>query len=673
MNQRKLLLRKNYPCWTAAFTFPSRNVSFAYPTRPNKKVFDGFSLNIRSGETIALVGPSGGGKSTTVSLIERFYDISEGRIEYRGVDIKDLNLSWYRDQIGYVGQEPTLFNTTIAENIAYGYPGATRKQIEEAAKQANIHSTIVEFPDGYDTEVGERGTQLSGGQKQRVAIARALVKNPKVLLLDEATSALDTESEAIVQEALDELMESKDHTTIVIAHRLSTIRNVDRIAFVAGGKVLEYGPHNELMANPSGRYRRLVESAQHRRSSVAGDTTKTTKKKAKGEDEEKPDFETEIEEAEKGSFSIARARQMASPDAGFMLLGAIGAIFAGGVFPAWGFMFAETIDLLFRRVLVCNEAALNSSIPMFEGKSFASCPDYYQFVADDMRDVSYVLSAYWVVVAAGCIFGNMLTFWGFGMASERLNKRVRDSAFASLIRQEVAFFDKRSVGKITSQLQDDAAKVHTFSGEPVRSFLIAMSSIITGVIISFVYMWPFALVALACIPVMGFATSIEMKQMLGEDESEDDKGGEKTAQDELSSPGGIVVETLLNIKTVSALTLEEARLTNYEESLNMAQPHMVKDGCMAGVTSGLSMFIQQWVNALQLWWGGWLLFKYDTFSFNDFLISMFALLFSLFGLGAAFNGLSDRKDTEAAAGRIFYLLDRKSMIDPLSDEGKKLD
>ena len=138
---------------------------------------------------------SGGGKSTTVAMIERFYDTLEGSVLYKGYDVKSLNLHWYRDQIGYVGQEPTLFNTTIGKNIAYGAAGATQEQIEEAAKQANVHETIMSFPDGYNTEVGDRGTQLSGGQKQRVAIARALVKKPKVLLLDEATSALDNESE----------------------------------------------------------------------------------------------------------------------------------------------------------------------------------------------------------------------------------------------------------------------------------------------------------------------------------------------------------------------------------------------------------------------------------------------------------------------------------------------
>ena len=296
-------------------------------------------------------------------MIERFYDTLEGSVLYKGYDVKSLNLHWYRDQIGYVGQEPTLFNTTIAKNIAYGAAGATQEQIEEAAKQANVHETIMGFPDGYNTEVGDRGTQLSGGQKQRVAIARALVKKPKVLILDEATSALDNESEvsgfllhleiclasssfacqAVVQEALDRVMASKEHTTIVIAHRLSTIKDVDRIAFISGGKVLEYGSPRELYAL-NGRYRRLVDT-QNRHASVTAEMLR--KSDAKGtdgdaEDEEKPDFEAAIEEEIKSSFSLRRARDMASPDAVYMLLGSIGAVFAGGVFPAWGIMFAQT-------------------------------------------------------------------------------------------------------------------------------------------------------------------------------------------------------------------------------------------------------------------------------------------------------------------------------------------
>lgn len=650
--------------------FSFQNVQFAYPSRPGKFVLDKFKLNVHQGETMALVGPSGGGKSTVVGLIERFYDPNQGFIDYRDVDIRDLNPQWYRDQIGYVGQEPTLFNTTIGKNIAYGFPNASKQDIEHAAKQANAHDFIMSFPEGYDTPVGERGTQLSGGQKQRIAIARALVKNPQILILDEATSALDSESETIVQAALDQLMASKDRTTIVIAHRLSTIRDVDRIAYIAHGHVVEIGSHEELMAKDKGRYKRLVET-QNRSSNTLDSIKKSVKEEKKDStknddndpEKEKPSHELEMEDAQKNAFSVKRAREMSSPDAAYLIFGALGSIIAGSVFPLWGILFAETIELLFTLVFECSDDSVQDDL------GYDTCQDYYDSISDDMRDTSFTLGLYWVLVAVACVVGNTMLFIGFGYASERLSKRTRDASFTALIRQEVAYFDIRSVGDITTELQDDAAKIHAFSGEPIRSFILAMSSILVGVTLSFYYMWPFALVSLATIPLMGFATGEEMKQYVGEDIDDRDK----SMQDD-NSPGGILVETLLNIRTVSALTMQNARLEDYEKALDKADEGYVVKGIKSGITSGMSMLIQQWVNGLQFWWGGWILFNYpDEFSFNDFLISMFALLFSLFGLGSAFQGISDKKEIEKSAGRVFYLLDRQSRIDPLSTDGKKLD
>ncbi|KAL7567824.1 hypothetical protein ACA910_000571 [Epithemia clementina (nom. ined.)] len=637
-----------------------KDVTFAYPTRPKKIILSKFNLVIQQGQTVALVGPSGGGKSTTVGLLERFYDPYEGTIEYLGHDIKSLHLGWYRSQIGYVGQEPTLFNDTIAANVAFGTQGVTQQQIEEACRQANAHDFIMEFSDGYATALGEK-TALSGGQKQRIAIARALVRKPKVLLLDEATSALDNESEAIVQDAIDKLVVSREHTVIMIAHRLSTIRGADKIAVVADGKVLEFGAHEELMEKDDGRYKRLADSSKRRtKVDTLGLKNNSTVSSVteEGEDQD-PDWAEEEALLQQEAFNMKRARSLADQDTKFMLIGVIGAIMAGGVFPMWGVAFSETIALLFRQVQNCEEG----DVP----DGFATCQDYWNDIADDMRERSFFVSYIWAIIFVACISGNILTFWGFGMVSERLNKRVRDDTFKSLLRQEVAYFDKHSVGSITSQLQDDAARLHAFSGEPTRAFVVAMSSVVTGITLSFVFMWPFALVAIGCVPLMGFATSIEMKQLLGSDEGTE-------GADESNSPGGIIVETLLNMRTVCALTLEDQRFLDYERALVHSEPNHVFEAFMGGVTSGLSMFIQQWINALQLWFGGWLLFTFpDDYSFNDFLIANFAVLFSLFGLGAAFQDVSDTNEVKTSAGRIFYLLDRKSAIDPLSEEGKKLD
>ncbi|OMO93900.1 hypothetical protein CCACVL1_06262 [Corchorus capsularis] len=233
------------------------HVSFKYPTRPDIQIFRDMCLSIPSGKTVALVGESGSGKSTVISLIERFYDPDSGRLTLDGMDLKKIKLSWLRQQMGLVSQEPILFNETIRDNIAYGKEGnATEEEITAATNASNAHNFISSLPQGYDTSVGERGVQLSGGQKQRIAIARAILKDPKILLLDEATSALDAESERVVQEALDRVMVNR--TTVVVAHRLSTIKNADIIAVVKNGVVAEKGRHDALMKIADGAYASLV-------------------------------------------------------------------------------------------------------------------------------------------------------------------------------------------------------------------------------------------------------------------------------------------------------------------------------------------------------------------------------------------------------------------------------
>lgn len=233
------------------------NVQFRYPSRPDISVLNGVSFEAKQGETVALVGPSGSGKSTIASLVLRFYDPESGTITIDGIDSKEMNLTFLRNQMAIVPQDVILFGGTIRENIEYGKPGASLEEIEAAAKKANAHIFIDSFPEKYDTVVGERGIQLSGGQRQRIAIARAVLKDPRILILDEATSSLDSESERLVQEALDQLMVGR--TSLVIAHRLSTIRKADRILVLDKGLISENGKHEELLTKENGLYKGLLE------------------------------------------------------------------------------------------------------------------------------------------------------------------------------------------------------------------------------------------------------------------------------------------------------------------------------------------------------------------------------------------------------------------------------
>ena len=463
-----------------------------------------------------------------------------------------------------------------------------------------------------------------------------------------------------MQEALDQLMQDHSRTTIVIAHRLSTIRNADRIAVISDGKVRELGTHDELMANPESKYRRLHElqdmgSSTHvsrAKSSEKSSNTKTSK----GKDLLTVDEDEKVD-TEKEKSVASKARLLAKDDFHLFGVGSIGAVLAGIMFPGWGIIFAYMIEYLYYPVLPCDT---DEQAP----PGYSTCNDYINSVTDTMQSISFKLTYGWLAIIAAVMIGDVLVYFGFGTASERINKRVRDSAFTSLLRQEISYFDAHTVGTLTSQLSDDAAMIHSFSGQPIRQLVMSLSSVLVGVVVSFVYMWPFALVSLGTIPFMGFGAEMEMKMYMGEDE-------EVVKEDE-DGPGAIAIESLLNIRTVASLSLEETRLNDYTKALEKKNPERLLTTAKKCSLVASGQFIQMWGCALMFWWGGYVLWKWpDSFTYRGFLISMFSLLFSLSGLGMAAQGATDRDKAKAAGERIFSLIDRESTIDPLSEDGYK--
>jgi len=460
-------------------------------------------------------------------------------------------------------------------------------------------------------------------------------------------------------------METKNQTVIVIAHRLSTIKNADRIAVVADGVIAEIGSHDYLMSKPNGRYRRLVEYNE-----IGGEGKKGATKTAAEVKTEKDEFkdnakETEEEvEKERAKEISQRAKVLARSDYGLFLLGSIGAILAGLMYPGWGVVFAFMIELLFHPVIACTAEPFTNPI---NGMVFDTCEEYQNYEADYLRSFSFDVTYAWIGLILSALIGNVLLYYGFGAATERMNKRVRDTIFVALMRQDIAYYDQNSVNNLSTRLEDDAAMMHSFSGEPIRQLTMTVASLLVGLFLSFYYMWPFALLTLAILPFMGFGAYMEMKMYIGEDETADDQ---KEAE---NTSGGIVVETLMSIRTVAALSIEKMRANEYERAIMIESPSSLKSNALKGFASGLGVFVQFWGIALMFWWGGWLIVNYpETWSFRGYLISLNSLLFSLSGLSVAIIGATDSAKAKLAANRIFELVDRESPIDALSKEGKKI-
>uniref|UniRef100_A0A8C9NMR2 ABC-type xenobiotic transporter n=1 Tax=Serinus canaria TaxID=9135 RepID=A0A8C9NMR2_SERCA len=603
-----------------------RNIHFSYPSRPDAKILEGLNLKIQTGKTIALVGASGCGKSTTVQLLQRFYDPDQGEVSILldGRDIRTLNIKWLRENIGIVSQEPVLFATTIAENIRYGREDITDAEIEQAAKEANAFDFISRLPDKFNTMVGERGAQLSGGQKQRIAIARALARNPKILLLDEATSALDTQSESIVQAALDKARAGR--TTIVIAHRLSTIRTADTIAGFEKGVMVEQGTHSELMLQ-KGVYYSLV--MQQVRANLFN-------------------FFLHFTKLPNGwwSYFLSSSCMLSS----WQLL-SYSSLGRGSIFPRKTYNFflqEENIpDVPYLKILALNK------------------PEWFYVLLGVIA--AAVIGA--VHPAFAVVFGKIIgvSFLGgfmFGKSGETLTMRLRSLSFRTLLQQEIGWYDdqKNAVGVLLTRLATDASQVKGATGSRLALMTMTVFTLVTAIIISFVYGWQLTLLILASIPFIVGANAVSTSSMSGH-AAEDQKA--------LEEAGRISTESIENIRTVASLTKEEAFYERYVACLNNTYRKSLRKAPFYGFTYGIAQSSEYLINAAVFRFGAWLIANCLT-NFENVFIVYSSVIFAAINVGQSSSLAPDYGKARMSAQRIFQLLERKPLIDSYSEQGEKL-
>ncbi|PKU84013.1 ABC transporter B family member 13 [Dendrobium catenatum] len=597
-----------------------------------------------SGRTNAIVGQSGSGKSTIISLIERFYEPTSGKILLDGHDIKSLQLKWLRNQMGLVSQEPALFSASIAKNILYGREDAGMEDIINAAKIANAHCFIQSLPNGYSTEVGEGGFQLSGGQKQRIAIVRAILRNPRILLLDEATSALDYESERLVQNALEKV--KLDRTTVVIAHRLSTISNAHIIVVLNNGKVTESGTHEELMTKgEKGEYAMLVHAQllDHRNNKSLNDHKETMNSSEKAvstnaceveRNHEKAGLKTLGNKEINQDFGSARSTPVPSirkiirlnqPEWPFAVTGSLGAILAGAEGPLFAFGITHVLTAFYSH----DKSHIRSEIRMvsliFIGAAIITVP-------------IYVLQHYF-----------------YTLMGEKLTSRVRLNMFSEILKNEIAWFDRdeNSSGSLALSLAADATLVRSTVADRMSTIIQNISLTMTAFIIAFVLSWRMAAVVLATFPLLIAASIAEQLFLKG-------FGGNYTVA--YARATSVAREAITNIRTVAAFCAEDQVSSQFTQELDRPNKKAFTRGHIAGIGYGLSQSFAFCSYALGLWYAAQLI-KNGTSNFGNIMKSFMVLIITSLGIAETLALTPDIVKGSQALGSVFSILERKTRID----------
>ncbi|KAH8883215.1 P-loop containing nucleoside triphosphate hydrolase protein [Thozetella sp. PMI_491] len=614
-----------------------RDIRFTYPSRPNVQVLKGLDLVIPSNKTTAIVGPSGSGKSTIIGLLERWFAPSSGTITLDGEKIEDFNIQWLRTNIRLVQQEPVMFNGTIFQNVSYGLSGTPQaalpddekqKLVEEACKAAYAHEFVEKLPNGYQTQIGERGAMLSGGQKQRLAIARSVISNPRVLLLDEATSALDPNAERIVQQALNNVAVGR--TMVVIAHRLSTIRDADNIVVMAGGTIVEQGTHNKLI-ELGGVYSRLVlaqdlgqDGGQDEISETAatndavGDKMVLTKTVSTAAAED-----NDLEGGNKRGIRynllkcvaiiIGEQKKLQLP---FGVL-TISCLAAGVTYPA--------LAILFSRVL-----------------------DAFALVGDDQVRRGDFYSLMFFIVALGNLFAFAVLGWLSSIVSTGVMKNYRAEIFSNLLRQEMVFYDDpgHTTGALVSKLSSAPHAMQELLSFNFGLILIIMVNLLSSCILAIVYGWKLGLTlvfgALPPLVASGYVR-IRLEMKLDDDTSA-----------RFAASAGIASEAALAIRTVASLALEREILAKYGDALQNIARTSVRSLMSTMAWYALSQSFSFLAMALGFWYGGRLI-SFGEYTSEQFYTVFIAVIFSGEAAATLFTYSTSITKAQSGANYVFNL------------------
>eukprot|EP00039_Didymoeca_costata_P017998 m.331688 g.331688 ORF g.331688 m.331688 type:complete len:1276 (+) comp16781_c0_seq1:288-4115(+) len=610
-------------------------VDFFYPTNPDTKVLDGLSFSAKSGEVVALVGHSGCGKSTVVSLLERFYDPTNGTILMDGKPLSEINIQHLRKTIGLVTQQPALLPDTIFANIAFGLEGATEEQVVAAAKLANAHDFISSFKDGYNTHVGDLGSQLSGGQRQRIAIARTLIKNPQILLLDEATSALDNKSESIVQEALDKA--AKSRTTIVIAHRLSTIRNADSIIVMGHGKILEQGNHEELMKKQGEYYDMITkqsvetETEVHDHHEVSektvavaeekdGEPGSPTKRESIAEMRELSDKEI-AEEKQKRIAQLKKkatgfAWKHAAPETFSLIMSFIGAILVGIVWPLFSIVLSEILNL-----------AMNGSRPTSEADMWSG-----------------LLAVGGIIALVGQFQRCLFLF----RAGESQTYRSRMMVFSKALKQDASWFDSHSVDHVGTALSLWAAQPRLLVADFWTLFMVIFVTMFGGIAVAFVYCPRMAAVVMAVVPLTAISGMVMGKLLMDNDEG---------ALGNVFADATTYASTVMsNLRTVVSTGRAKAATSAYDGLLKVGSDKTFGTARGIAISAAVSEFVKFGTFGLAFWYGGQI-FQDGHCDFTELFTALIGVLFCGIFAGMYAGQLPDLKQAKELTAELMFLLE----------------